>query len=442
MFRGLTPVKANMRLSRRAMLDTLMRHLDMVRLSAGLTLVVALLGVGCTGLIGGGTTTAQLTPEQQAAEAKWTSEALPVFTNNTCIVCHGGTAPTATGEFFLTGTGDDIRTTLLGFSPQVINLDAPASSRVLVKGAHEGPALGATDSASILDWINAEKDAAAAGSGSGTPTLETAKIQTQICTGGTAGDVSECQGGDANHDGVIACCPINKIPLDDLALPGATINFIAQPLDSDTYVTDLYLAAGSDGVYMEHPLFASWPPTGDAIPDGLDRFFAVKMNLAPATGPVSCPPIGPSCDHIGPGAAAFVGFAPENELSISFLVIEAYHPDATMPPATVGCATNGFAAFIQNVKPQLMSGTCTSCHGGQNNGATGAMDLTGLANTTSNTTCLQVRNHIQTDGTPSPLLLAPEAGQDATHPYKMAAAAYTTFMTNINTWIAAEVSGT
>ena len=42
MLGGLTPMKANMRTlkSRRAMLDTLMRHLDMVRLSAGLTFIV------------------------------------------------------------------------------------------------------------------------------------------------------------------------------------------------------------------------------------------------------------------------------------------------------------------------------------------------------------------------------------------------------------------
>ena len=327
MFRGLSPVKASYRplISRRAMLDTLMRHLDMVRLSAGVTLAIVLFGVGCTGLIGG-TTGTQLTPEQQLAEQTWTTEALPVFVNN-CVACHAGSDPTT--AFLQATTNDGMRTQLLGWDPQVVNLDAPASSRVLTKGGHEGPSLGAADSASVLDWINAEKDAAAAGTGSGTPTLETAQFTPLICTGGEAGDTSECTTGDTNGDGVVACCPINRVPLDSFSLVGAEIDFVAQPYDSATYITDLYTKASSDGVYLEHPLFASWPATGDPIPDELDRFFAVKLNLAQATAPVTCPPIGPSCDHIGPGAAAFVGFAPQNQLSISFQVIEAYHPDAT-----------------------------------------------------------------------------------------------------------------
>ena len=82
----------------------------------------------------------------------------------------------------------------------------------------------------------------------------------------------------------------------------------------------------------------------------------------------------------------------------------------------------GFASFKTNVVPLMTTGTqpCNSCHGGQNTGATAAMDLTGLASTTDNTTCLQVRNHINFQVVAqSPILLAPEAGQDATHPLKL-----------------------
>ena len=71
--------------SRRAMLDTLVKHLNMLRLSAGAALVLAL--VGCTGLIDGGGG-GSLTPEQRLAQEKWVDKALPVLRAN-CMSCHG-----------------------------------------------------------------------------------------------------------------------------------------------------------------------------------------------------------------------------------------------------------------------------------------------------------------------------------------------------------------
>src|ERR1041385_7547094 len=114
--------------SRKAMLETLVRHLDMVRLSVTVAAMVA--AVGCTELIdshGGG-----LTPEEAIAREKFVEKALPVFQQN-CTACHGGSRVDAPS--FLKGTSpDDIRTSLLQEDPPVINLDAPASSRVLTKG--------------------------------------------------------------------------------------------------------------------------------------------------------------------------------------------------------------------------------------------------------------------------------------------------------------------
>ena len=433
MLGGSPLTKPNMKTlkSRRAMLDTLMRHLDMVRLSAAAT---AALLLGCTGLIsgdgtgGGGT----LTPEQQVAAAKFQTDAYPVF-STICAACHSGSDPTIA---FVQGTdAESVRTKLLGWDPQVVNLDAPESSRVLTKGAHAGPALDATQSSNILGWIQAEKDAA--GSTSTTVEIQTPQFSPLLCTGGAAGDVAGCTTGDASH-----CCPVNIVKLDALGLVGAEINFIAQPLSSDLYVSDLYLKASTDGVYLEHPLFVSWPSGANAnpIPDNIDRFFAVKMNLAAsATTPV-CP--GPSCDHIGAGAAAFVGFPPTNQLSISFKVLEAYHPDAMTPVAT-GCGTMGFASFLANAKPALQ--TCaTQCHGGSNMGAKNAVDMSGLASTTDNTTCLQIRGNVnfQTVAS-SPVVLAPQAGQDTTHPFKLSTTStptFANFQTSLNTWISVEAT--
>ncbi|CAN5401684.1 hypothetical protein BH11MYX1_BH11MYX1_14080 [soil metagenome] len=436
MLAGINAPKANMKTlkSRRAMLDTLMRHLDMVRLSAGIT---AALLIGCTGLISGAGPggTANITPEEALALQKFTHDAYPVL-STVCAACHIGMEPK-----FLAGntTSTDpavqiqaMRTVLLGFDPSVVNLEAPESSRILTKGAHSGPALSAIDSAALLGWLQAEKDAA--GATTTTVIITTDKINPLLCTGGVAGDVAGCTTGDASH-----CCPINVVTLDSAGMPGAEVDFVAQPLSSDLYVSDIYVKASTAGVYMEHPLFVSWPVTGDPIPDTIDRFFAVKLNLAAATAAVSCP--GPSCDHIGAGAAAFVGFPPQNRLSITFKVLEAAHPDNTIPPVSAGCGTMGFASFIANVKPSIQ-GCATQCH--SNGGAKNAMDLSGLASTTDNNTCLQVRAHVNFQTVAqSGVLLAPQAGQDAAHPFKLSAASTPTianFQAKLNTWISVEAS--
>src|SRR5437868_4176147 len=57
--------------SRKAMLETLFRHLDMVRLSVGAILVLTL--VSCTGLIDGGSD--GLSPQQRTAAKLWKESA-------------------------------------------------------------------------------------------------------------------------------------------------------------------------------------------------------------------------------------------------------------------------------------------------------------------------------------------------------------------------------
>ena len=79
----------NLRHSRRAMLDTLLKHLPMVRLSVGALAALALMG--CSGLIDGGDE--DVTPEEQAARQLYLTKAKPVF-DTTCASCHSGSDPT------------------------------------------------------------------------------------------------------------------------------------------------------------------------------------------------------------------------------------------------------------------------------------------------------------------------------------------------------------
>lgn len=390
-------------------------------------IIVALSFTGCSGLItgddGSGGGSGSGTPEQQVALQKWNTDAYPIFAN-ACSSCHGGS--NALAPWFLkANTPAEMRTLLLGWtSPVVVNVQAPDQSRVLLKGAHEGAqALDPTQVLAISGWIMAERDAANAGTTSAE--LTTAKVDVLTCSGGTPGDAS---------------CPINTIKLDHLV--GASISFVAQAYGNDLYLSDIFLKASTDGVYLDHPLFVSWPVAGDEIVDNLDRFSATKLNLAATTATPICP--GPSCDHIGAGAAIFVGFSSANKLSITFKVLEPVHPDTSTPPPPAGCGTNGFASFLTNMKP-VLTGLCAGCHGGGNAGAKGAMDLSGLASTTDNNTCHQVRLHIDTATPANSTVLRPPNGLDAAHPAqgKLTTATNPTlvnFTNAVKTWATVEAA--
>ena len=397
------------------MLDTLLKHLPMVRLSAGVLIALSL--SACNGLIdGNGAGT--LTPEQQAAQTAWTNEAWPHLQQQ-CVGCHAGSEPDI--AFLAGGDSLKVRDALLGFNVQVVNLDAPGSSRILTKGAHAGPALTAVESADILDWIQKERDAAP-GNGSGSAAdLETGQFQPLLCTSGNPGDPT---------------CPINHVSLDGVGLPGASIDLVAQQLGDALYVTDLKLTASTDGVYLEHPLFVSWPAGKPEVPDTLDRFFAVKMNEMPMA----------PADEIGGGTAAFVGFNPNDPVSIHFKVIQKYMADTGTGSGSSGGQTGcrQLASFKTNtIGP--MNTNCASCHAGNANAnAKSAMDLTGI-NATDDATLQNVCNQVRTrinfqDTNSSSFYIAPNPAQVTNHPFKFGGvqANFDNFKAAIDPWVQAE----
>jgi mono/diheme cytochrome c family protein len=394
--------------SRKAMLETLFRHLDMVRLSAGAILMVAL--VSCTGLIDGGSD--GLTPQQRDAATKWKSKALPVLRDQ-CVGCHNGSRPNID---FLSGDKDaDIRTRVMTYTPAVVNLDAPGSSRLLSKGLHEGPEFNSEDLSSVLQWIQAEKGAQDSDPATAPPLLATAPLMLTLCPSGTA----------ANQ------CPLNHASLEMLPdigpmLPGAEISFSAFALDTAIYVTNLKLNGGTAGVNIEHPLFVSVPATGDAIPDKIDRYFDVKMNEKAG-----------GADPISGGAASFEGFLKDNMVEIHFKIVQAFKPDTTAPPSNM---CKALPLFKSNVAG-LLNTNCASCHTGGGNGK-GALDMTGV-NATDDATLLIACNQVRTTvdlvtPTNSALFKAPDPGSATNHPFKFPAATFTSYQTSVNAWIQAE----
>lgn len=414
MLGGLTPRKTNKSVlqSRRAMLDTLLKHLPMVRLSAGA--LAALLVMGCSGLIDGGDE--NISAEEQAARQAFIQKAKPVF-DTTCVSCHSGSDPSVA---FLEGADPmAVRAKLL--ASDYISLEAAQSSRILTKGAHSGPALLASQASDLLEWLAAERDAAGV-AGTADTGLETALFTPVLCTGGNPGDPT---------------CPITYVDITGLVdgWAGARIKFVAQPLSQDLYVTNLSLEGGAEGVYIEHPLFVSWPTEGDPIPDTLDRFFNVKMNLKAGDMP----------SVINGGTAAFINFSPSNQLTIHFKVVDRYRPDAGGGGGggTTATGCKALAQFKANAKGPLQT-SCASCHANAGNvNARGAMDITGIAATddaTLTNVCNQARTRINfQDTNASGFYIAPNPAMTTNHPFKFGTQAnFDTFKAAVDVWVQAE----
>src|SRR5262249_44615881 len=86
-------------------------------------------------------------PAKITAEDAWETHALPILRGAGCIDCHGGSD--AIG--FLAGsTPEEIRATLLGFSPVEVDLNTPEDSGLVTKGIHAGNALTADQTSALL----------------------------------------------------------------------------------------------------------------------------------------------------------------------------------------------------------------------------------------------------------------------------------------------------
>lgn len=402
--------------SRRAMLDTLLKNRNMVRLSLGALAALSLLG--CSGLIDEGEGDSTVTPEEKVARQVFVEKAKPIL-DSACASCHTGMA----GIDFLAGADPmAVRATLLGFDPKVVNLEAPTSSRLLTKGAHSGPAFLASQSSDLIEWVQAERDAANV-NGPGDLSLATEPFSPLLCTGGNPGD---------------ATCPINIVDLSPLVTgwAGAQIKFVAQPLGTDLYVTNLQLVTGAEGVYIEHPLFVSWPNDGSQpLPDTLDRFFSVKMNLK----------VGDAPTPIAGGTAAFINFNPQNKLTINFKILEKYREDSGGGGGgmtAAGCKQ--LASFKTNARTPLQN-SCGGCHAAAaNQNARGAMDITGIASTDDavlQNVCNQARTRINfTDTNQSGFYIAANPAQQTNHPFKFGGnqANFDTFKAAVDIWVQAE----
>lgn len=287
-----------------------------MRIALGLIIFTA---IGCSGLVDDGGSDG-LTSDELAARQAWFNKALPVLTFS-CASCHvsgvGGSTPAPT---FLAGESDlDMRETLLSHvpvgvdKPSLIDFSSPTRSELLAHGDHDGPALDGVQTSNLLEWILAEKKAA----GDLVALPEVAKFMPTICTAGQPDDPAA-----PNPN-----CMYNRIPLDEVGGVGASIEFILQSLPGGSYLTNMRLVPGAQGVFMEHPIFVSWPlaekPNCVANANGefscldpLDRFATMTLNIMAGGAP----------EPMGMGNTTFTDFAATDMMSIRFTNVGPFNP--------------------------------------------------------------------------------------------------------------------
>ncbi|HVK77663.1 MAG TPA: hypothetical protein VM734_30370 [Kofleriaceae bacterium] len=332
-----------------------------------------------------------------AAKASFDTNVKPLM-EGFCRACHGGTD--ALG--FLRAE-PDVHTTVMMW-PGLIDLDTPSSSRVLTKGAHDGPAWTVEQAATIRSWIDLEVVARAGDD-------EEEVIETPI---------------------IDPVAGLNTIPLDVIGLTGASVQFQAEKLSLGLYLSEIKVVAGTGGARVVHPLFVTW--TDDVPrPDPVDSF--EQLDLGVAAGQSAA---------VGGGLLMLVDVAPTARLSVHFRVAEPY---AGMGGGGGGGQVGGCKAvpqFTTSARGPLAT-SCANCHAGGNAGATNATDmrqLNDMSATGQAGACGQILSRVNLANiNTSGLFVAVDPAAGANHPFRFPNAnAFNTFRTSVSTWIQAEVA--
>ncbi|MFT3694954.1 MAG: hypothetical protein QM831_17520 [Kofleriaceae bacterium] len=227
---------------------------------------ILLVVAGCSGDIDGGGSSSgdDVDPKTAKAIDSWIHDAIPALNSTTpaCTTCH------ETGEMsaptYLAGMTDlDRRDSIIAFVPSVISLKSPKISSLVLKGGHEGPALGADAISSLLRWIAFEGVA----NGDGT-VIETGKTAIADCSIGNPDDPA---------------CMVTTIDLSSAGSAGSTITFQGQGLGADVIAFKITVTAGSAGLKMTHPRFKTYPSMGSdmdtGLPDANDTFYNIDLTL-------------------------------------------------------------------------------------------------------------------------------------------------------------------
>lgn len=253
-----------------------------------------------------------------------------------------------------------------------------------------------------------------------------------------AGAISDPVEEDVPHiDPVTPILGFNAIyltPLDE-ELTGVAITFTAEQLtETSLKLSDIEVHTTSQtGIHIVHPVFAVYPKGKPGEADPVDSFATLDERYAET---VSAP--------LGVGLLILTNWEKDAKLGIGFEVAEPYTVGGGEGGAGAGGGgteggCNALTEFDASAKPQFQM-RCAGCHGGADPQATGAMDMSDLANN-SGAACGQIKNRINTaNPAQSQIFITTDPQGNAAHPFKFGgnAAQFNTFRDQVSIWVEAE----
>jgi len=175
-------------------------------------------------------------------------------------------------------------------------------------------------------------------------------------------------------------------------------------------------------IHIVHPIVTVYPPDGGAIPDPADSFSALDDVYSNDT-----------TVQIGTGEVIHTQWTSDSFISFAFQDFDIV--GGFIPP--IPC--KDLATFQSIVKPQVQF-CATTCHGGTNAQAMGAMDLSKLGQDDA-AACLEVRARTKPgDPDASQILIVTSPLDPSAHLYKFmgSISKYTTFKSEVSPWILSE----
>ena len=343
--------------------------------------------------------------EEAAAKNAFSQNVMPILNTN-CSACHVGTP-----NIDFMAPDPDTRSKILEW-PNLWDSESPAASRLVTYGAHSGPAFRDDDQQVVIDWLELEKLAESSSATAEQP--EELRI-----------DVFQLVDGN------------NVVDLEQVGAPGATLTFNKESLANGLYLSELTVNAAAEKLKVKHPLFVTWVEDR-ATPDPLDRFANIDLRVEANES-----------ELIAGGIAILVGIDPASNMSIHF---EEVGPDDGGVPDGDGGGGGGddglckdVASFTQNARQPLID-SCTNCHGGGNQSATSAVDMSDLddlGEASQITSCAQILNRVNLADPPqSGLFIAVDPDSGSGHPFNFGGNVgnFNNFRDNLILWINQEVS--
>ncbi|MFT3774773.1 MAG: hypothetical protein QM820_56210 [Minicystis sp.] len=216
-------------------------------------------------------------------------------------------------------------------------------------------------------------------------------------------------------------------------LTGMAVTFDAYQIDDNAIeLSDIQVhPTGMNGVHVVHPLFVVFPVGKAADPDPVDSFSNVDQTYEAGQS-----------GTLGPGTLVLSNWSPNAKLSLAFQKIELVTADVSDGGTDGGTTTSGckdVTSFMNNAQGPLKA-NCTSCHGGGNASAKGAIDMSTIDSDPAKA-CAQVKNRVSPNDPPSSqLFITTDPGGNAAHPYKFGGSAskFDTFKASVTQWIQAE----